>query len=388
MFLSRLPSKLVVPILALAALPALAVDGQVPIPSTTIYATPITIGAPGSYVVARNLMPTAAGPIISVAVPFFPGGDVQIDLNGFVLDNSINPGFPVIDIVVAGSSEVTIRNGTLIGGSSGIQSLGPSRKVVVEDVKVSDYTAAGPGLAGIYLLDALNVAIRRCVVIDKLGAAPGAPGAGIWLDGGITREAVITDNLIRRTNDGILVMAAAGVEVSNNRIHEIVPGIFGAGIGVFGGESALVSQNTVNLMFGPAPSTGIRLNPCLGCKFYNNLVSNVAEYGIMVDGASSSNLVLNNVVRAAAFDGLFVAGVGNHIDRNVLNANGTSGAGFGLHFVLGAFDNNYGRNTGRGNAGGACAFFVNADFCDDGGFPPGPPNFSFTDNLIGTVAPF
>ena len=87
---------------------------------------------------------------------------------------------------------MTIRNGTLVGGSTGIEAFGPARKLVVEDVKISDFTGAGGHVGGIHTLDVFNTVVRRCVIIDAVG-----PLAAIFLDGGIPRQATIEDNLIQ-----------------------------------------------------------------------------------------------------------------------------------------------------------------------------------------------
>ena len=381
--------KRVIPLLLLVPLPAMAQNGRIPIPFAPVV-TPIVITAPGSYVVTRNLVPTpagAAGPIIVVAVPGGPPGDVQIDLNGMILDNTPNPNDPVIRVTIAGTSEVTLRNGTLIGGSAGIEAFGPGRKLVIEDVKISDFTASAH-LAGIHVLDVFNTVIRRCVIIDTV--APG-PGAGIFLDGGIPRQATIEDNLIQNTADGIIATPlVAGLEISNNRLLNIqAGGPFGAAINLDGAESCLISQNTIDFVAGAAGlGTGIRLRGALGCKVYNNIVMNTSFHGIEITGGSAGHLVLNNVVRQAAFDGIFVGGSRNHIDRNLLTDNGTSGTGFGLHFGLASTDNNFGRNSAMGNPGGACAFPCSLDLCDDAGPPGAFPNWSFGDNLMpGGICP-
>jgi hypothetical protein len=378
--------RLLVPILALVAIPAMAVDGQIPIPFTSPIVTPITITAPGSYVVTQNLMPTAPGPIISIALPAAsPVDDVQIDLNGMVLDNSPNPGAPVIAVVVAagGGEEVTIRNGTLVGGSTGIEAFGPARKLVVEDVKISDFTTLAH-LGGIHTLDVFNTVVRRCVIVD----AAGPPGAAIFLDGGIPRQATIEDNLIQNTFDGIDALPGmAGIEISNNRFRDILGGgPFGAAINLDGSESCLISQNTINGMFGPAPATGIRLNFSRACKVVNNVVSAVtADHGIHLGPGTVGTFVLDNVVGGSGGDGLRVEGNSNHIERNTLTGNG----GFGLRlFGAASFDNHVGRNVGSLNGGGGPPCFPpgfwSPDLCDDPAVP-GPlagPNWSFFDNLM------
>jgi parallel beta-helix repeat protein len=385
--------RLFVPMLVLVAIPAMAVDGQIPIPFASPIATPITITTPGSYVVTQNLVPTGPGPIIIIAVPGIPG-DVQIDLNGFVLDNTPNAVDPVIQVIIGAASEVTVRNGALTGGSAGIEAFGPGRKLVVEDVKISDFTALGPP-AGIYMLDVFNFAIRRNVIVDT-AAAPGGPA--IWIDGGIPRQGTIEDNLIRRTADGIISLPlAASIEISNNRLIEILPGgPFGAAINLDGAESCLIAQNTFHGGF-LGPVTGINLNFSQGCKIYNNTVVNMGNNGISLFGGSDGNLVLDNVVRSSGADGIFVDGAFNHVEGNVLTGNGAAGvAGFGLHFGPGSFDNTYGRNTSRGNIGaGPCAFVAPVEPCAaiGGGGSSFPPEFcneslgffgntSFCDNLM------
>lgn len=365
-------------------------QGQTPIPFGPV-GTPITITAPGSYIVTRNLVSTGPGPIINVAVAGAPG-DVQIDLNGFVLNNSANAIDPVVRVTVAGPiarHEVTIRNGTLYGGSAGIEVAGPARKLVVEDVKISDFTSAGP-IGGITLTDAQNFAIRRTVIMD------GPAGPGIFVGAGFPRQGTIEDNIIRRTQDGIDVIPGTfGVAITNNRLLEILPGgMFGAAINIDGGMSCLIAQNTVVGL--PGVVAGIQLRGTGGCKIYNNVVSLVTT-GIVLVGGADDSLVLDNVVQRVCGDGLFIDTARNHVEGNVLNANGGCGppGGFGLHFGPGSLDNTYGRNTARGNAGGPCAFVPPVEPCafmggGGGSFPPefcnespaGIGNTSNCDNLM------
>lgn len=387
--MSRRLLKFVAPALLLAALPAMAVDGQIPIPNTPVFATPIVIGAPGSYVLTRNLMPTGPGPIINVAIAGAPG-DVQIDLNGFVLNNSANPVDPVVRVTVGGPSELSIRNGTLYGGSAGIEVAGPARKLIVEDVKISDFTSAGPP-GGITLTDVQNFAIRRTVIMD------GPAGPGIFIAAGFPRQGTIEDNLIRRTQDGIdAIPGTFGLEISNNRLLEILPGgFFGAAINIDGGTGCLIAKNTIVGL--PGVVAGIQLRGTPGCKIYNNVVSIVTTGIALVAGADDS-LVLDNVVQRVCGDGLFIDTARNHVEGNVLNANGGCGgppAGFGLHFGPASLDNTYGRNTARGNAGAPCVFVPPVEPCaamggGGGSFPPefcnespaGIGNTSNCDNLM------
>ena len=377
-------------VLCLAAVPAMAQNGRIQIPFASPVVTPIVITAPGSYVVTRNLLPTGPGPIINVAVPLFPGGDVTLDLNGMLLDNSPNPIDPVILVSFLGSSEVTIRNGALVGGTSGIDATGPGipgRKLVIEDVKVSDFTSIGGTIAGIEVVDVTDLVIRRCVIMD----GPGGPG--IFYHGGLPRQATIVDNHIQRTADGIDTIPFVNtLEISNNRINDIFPGgVFGAAINLDGASSCIVSQNTINFVAGAVPpfdGTWIRLGAgSEGCKVYNNTIVGAAGHGIHLPGGSDGNLLLNNVIRRCGGDGMFIEGSENHLVENTSTAN----AGFGLRLGVLSFDNHLRRNMAVGNGGGPSAVcpvpmaFWSPDFCDGPNlvFPMlTGPNWTFGDNMM------
>jgi hypothetical protein len=183
----------------------------------------------------------------------------------------------------------------------------------------------------------------------------------------------------------------AGIEISNNRIRDILSGgPFGAAINLDGAESCLISQNTINGAFGPAPAAGIRLNFSKACKVNNNVVSAVtADHGIHLGPGTDGALVLDNVVGGSGGDGIRVEGSTNHIERNTLTGN----TGFGLRiFGAAAFDNHVGRNMGALNGAGGlpCGIFGfwSPDLCDDPAFfaPLAGPNWSFGDNLMSGAA--
>jgi parallel beta-helix repeat protein len=374
----------VLPVLALLALPALAGDGQTPIPFTDPYVSPQTIRTPGSYVVTRNLAPAAlAGPIIRIdcTAPTFtpPAAAVVIDLNGFTLDQTVDATIPVIEVIPTPSCEVLIRNGEVLGGSAGIAVPAGSRMVRIEDVQIKD-----PSGEGIFLFDPEKFLIRRNVII-------GAGGPGIVVAGGIpSKSGTIEDNIVQQCGDmGIRVELASSVEISNNRVDEIfgVAGPpFGVGILLSDTQACLLTQNTIEEIFGtgvPNSGQGIRLENST-CKLYNNVIADVDGDGIYLDLGTDDCLVLDNAVSDAGRDGIYVEGSQNHIDRNVFNSNGFVFGGFGMHFLPGSFSNRSGRNSAVGNAGAVCVFPTVGgfpDYCDDTA-PPGAINVSFGDNLV------
>ncbi len=374
-------------LLALAVLPALASEGRTPIPFTDPYVTPQPITTPGSYVVTRNLAPAAlGGPIITIdctAPDFLPAtGAVTIDLNGFTLDQTADPTIPVIEVISTPLCEVLIRNGEILGGATAIAVPAGARKVLIEDVEIKDTASVA-----IFLFDPETFVIRRNVVVA-------AGGPGIVVAGGLVKSGTIEENIIQKCVDmGISVEAASGVEISNNRIHEIFGAAFpfGAGIFLFDTHACLVSENLIEEVFGvglPESGQGLRLEDST-CKLYNNVINSVDGDGIFLDAGTGNCLVLDNNVSESGRDGIHVEGFQNHIDRNLFNDNGFAFGGFGIHFVPPSFANRSGRNSAVGNAGPA-PLCVTAtvggfpDYCDDVA-PPGFVNVSFGDNLVPVI---
>jgi parallel beta-helix repeat protein len=367
----------------LAVLPASADEGRIPIslPGTVI-------GANGKYVVTRPLS-GGAGPVVRVGAP-----NVDIDLNGMILTN-LGAAFPIISIT-AGADHVTIRNGTLSSGSVGIEALGPTRKVDIEDVKILGM-AVGAG-RGIRLGEVQSAAIRRVEITDT-------SGEGILWDGATVRRlGSIENNILQRTSGGIIVIAPGegfSLAVLNNRIMVsdtgAAGGFLGYGIVVSGFSGAIVSENTV----ANARKDGILVTVSRGIKIHNNVVTGSQGNGIHLDPSASSNLVLENVATSNGTallpiggSGLLVEGDSNMIEGNQLNTN----LGFGLQFCSAntSCNNTFGRNTARNNfalvtgACGACAgspglfppnscnvfcqpAFLNSTFGNN--LIPGPPVF-------------
>jgi parallel beta-helix repeat protein len=340
--------------LALAALAALADDGATPIPFVDPYSTPHILTSAGHYVVTRNLQPSAGAfsSIIVVDCPaMVPIPAVTIDLNGMVLDNT---GGPDAVIVIVGDPfcEVVIRNGELIGGMQGIRNDPPLRKLVVEDVEIKQ-----SALEGIFALDVENFALRRNAIIET-------GGHGIYMAGGAPKTGIIEDNILRRVSRGIRVEIAQAVEISNNRVRELIPGPVGSvGISLSDVGSCLVTQNNVAEV--PAPNgNGIEILDRSHCKIYNNTVNLVDGHGIFIDSFSDDNLLLDNTVREASFDGIHIESRGNQVQRNLTNSNG----GIGLYFNgPGAFLISVGRNYAdlNGLAGPPPCAPLFPDFCDD-----------------------
>ena len=369
--------KLLSLILGVASIPAVAAEGRIPIPFAAPVATPITISNPGRYVLTRNLAATAAGPIFEIIPGAAVPGDIEIDLNGFILNNTLNPGFPVIRVSAGGAAtrEVVIRNGALQGGSRSIEVMGGpgilTRKLVIEDIRSTSATTDG-----IYLDSIADFRVSRCTVVD-------AGDAGIRVENlaaPLTFQGTIEGNIVRNCQDGIDVNGGpplGTVAILNNRVESVVPGgPYLAGIQVQSCLASLVSENTIREV-SVVGGVCLRLVNTNGSKLFDNVISRCSGHGIQLDASSNDNYVVRNVVReasGAANAGLRIDGDRNHIEAN-LSSNNT---GHGFEFIAGADNNVYRQNVARGNLGAACApVACSPNFCN-----AGVGNASNLDNFI------
>jgi parallel beta-helix repeat protein len=345
---------------------------------------PVVAGQPGKYIVTRDITPLVCNAaVIDIQVPPFVisgPGHVDIDLNGFRV--SACPGHPVIRALE--QDNITVRNGTLAFADQGVLVIGGpdgNRKVVVEDVKITDVLIAGIQLEGI-----TDFALRRnnVVTTDTLIGLVGLGQTGIIVNQAgapFQVKGTIEDNQVERTGGGILIQGASSVAIKNNRIADLVAASPGA-IVYAASDNGLIAENTVETI---ETGGGIVLDQAQGCKIYNNVVRGANGDGIYLTAGSDDNLILDNVSTQNGSNGLRVESDRNHIERNVLNSNGTSGQGWGLHFVVPAGPaNTMGRNTAHGNTGPAPAcpagggpFAPTNDFCDEG-----PGVLSWGDNFM------
>jgi parallel beta-helix repeat protein len=324
---------------------ALAVEGHIPINA------PVTIGAPGRYVVTQNI--TAPGTIITVG-----SSDVDIDLNGFTL-TSTGGGIPVISS--SGFSNLTVRDGTLHGGSLSIDAQFGTM-VVIEDVK----TEAAVGTS-IHVLAFTDVSIRRSIVRF-------AGGIGIDVDGtGVVGGAAgtIEGNLVERCTTGIHLTASNSIALQDNHVNAALGG---DGILVTSSTGVVISRNTVE-----DSTRGIHLQPGSGHQVFENVVSGtITGPGILVE--ADSVFVLKNTISHGASFGIEVTGARNQIEDNATLNNGS----YGLWLAVGSTGNVFRRNSARGNAGpgGPCGAGPGptTDFCNDG-----INNNTFGDNFMPSV---
>jgi parallel beta-helix repeat protein len=339
------------------AVPAFAGEGRVP-----IYSWPTVISNAGRYIVTRNINATGSGSVVIV----IQASDVDIDLNGFMLETD---GAPVIR--ASGVTNVAIRNGTLKRGTRGIDIMGGPGPGVRHKIVIEHVNVIGAQTEGIYLMQMSDFAIRWCNVL-KVGSE------GIWIDGvGPAPQYVagaIEHNRLEGTS-GITVRWGSSVAITNNRLENTsivaMPPSQGALVYDYS-NAGLIALNTVESVQG---GSGIFLGDAKGNKVHNNVVREASSHGIHIAGMSDDNLVLENVATQCGGDGVRVEGSRNHVDRNVMNRDCQNGTGqcWGLHFAMqwGGMDNTFGRNTARGNLGmpAMCPavppYAPTTDFCNE-----------------------
>ena len=291
--------------------------------ATPVFAPGTVITADGAYCVTQNIVNPGPGPAIQIGAC-----DVHLDLQGFVVANTPGSADPVILVAgIGGCFQLTIRNGSLSGGSDGIR---VPAGVLVPDITLEDLRIHNifPGY-GIALGDGYRASIRR----NHFGGIAGAAIA--WDNLAIPKTGTIEDNVITNSGRGIDVFRSSSLAVVNNRISDVT-----GAITITEASTGLIAENTVEDCLGE----GISIQNSRGLKVINNTVRGSVLAGMSLQ--CTSCLVIHNNVSGNGHHGLWVTGPRNMIERNVLNDN----AGHGLLFET-ACGNTFSGNTARGNGG-------------------------------------
>lgn len=332
---------------------AAAAEGRTPIskPGTVI-------SSAGRYVLTRNLVGGGGIPVIEVAAP-----GVDLDLNGFVIDNAAGV---VEAVLVSAPGDVSIRNGAIRNAHVGVHAPAGGTRILLEDLQIRSCDPA------IRVVDVGTVVLRRVLVEG--------PGNAIRIEGAAVKVGTVEDCIVRDAANGIAVDNASGFAVVRNHVE----GTTGEGISLSGCSGCLVAENEVT-----RASSGIVVTGSSAVTLRNNAVSDCRTNGIRINGSSEDVAALDNVVVRNGFpaggNGLLVEGDRAFLSGNVLNDNN----GVGLWLSSGSSDVTFGRNTARGNAGsggavcGAAPPLFPPNSCNDGA-----GNTSFGDNLIPGPPPF
>ncbi len=132
-----------------AGLPNGTGDGRIPITG------PTTISAPGSYVLVNDISAGAA-PALTITA-----SNVCIDLNGYRIAQTASTNLCIS--ITADVSNLTIRNGAIIGGASAILCTAAVNGALFEDLRIQ-----APRYSGIALSSTSNrgIVVRRCHFVD------------------------------------------------------------------------------------------------------------------------------------------------------------------------------------------------------------------------------
>lgn len=189
----------------LAALPAAASEGRVP-----IYQLPITISEPGSYFLSRDITHFGAGQSITIEA-----SDVTIDFNGHTLTKDNAGNFAIASD--GDYTNIVIRNGRLIGGNIGIRLrnlVGDDFAVRIEEMIVAESLNEGIYVYGHSLIGSSSAVIRDNVVHDT--GNDGISLRFIW--GGQVSGNVVQGAGTGTSDHGIYMHSCRGVSVRHNTI--------------------------------------------------------------------------------------------------------------------------------------------------------------------------
>jgi hypothetical protein len=333
--------------------PLLADEGRIPVWE------PVTIDAPGHYVLTRDISTTGAQ-----AIAILSDG-VTLDLGGrtISLDPATMYGIRVdLTAFASGQKGIVIRNGRIVGGQIGIYvpSIVPS--LWIEGIEVYGTSSDGihislddpdKGIIGDVPVIVIGKSFIHDIGGDGLMLADPRPDplCSLTIDGNI---------FVEIDKDGIEADGCTDVVIKNNEIAE-----FGqldapaAGIRLVGGGAAdapVVTSNVISS--GGTEAAGFvadSFSSTVGFVFENNGVSDNGDCGIVVNGGRGrikGNLLVNN-----GEDGVRVSGgFGIFIDDNYVSAN----LGYGIYFAA-TNEHAYRDNFLRGNRLGALGGEANTD---------------------------
>ncbi|MCP3980550.1 MAG: right-handed parallel beta-helix repeat-containing protein [bacterium] len=255
--------------LVIGAIPAAAADGRIP-----IYQAPVTITQPGSYYLTQDITHVGSGESITIAAD-----QVTIDFNGHTLLKENAGNYAIASD--GDYTDITIRNGKLIGGNIGIR----LRNTVGDD---------------------FNVRIEKMIVKDALNE-------GIYVQGQSlvgSSQVFIENNSIHDTgNDGLSLRFMWGGRVTNNVIQDAGTDAGDHGIYMHSCRGVTVADNNVS----HSGADGIRCWYSWYCSFERNHTTYNADWGIHFY-QGDSHVFQGNRAYGNGAGGLTVPGGEGHIN--------------------------------------------------------------------------
>ena len=272
---------------------------------TAIASLPHTITAPGIYCLKSSL--AAAGTGITI-----DASDVTVDLNGYALEVTVT------GVTSHGRSNITVRNGTIRGGSYGVAltGIGTSGNLV-ERMRVEGSTESGITIHG-------HGGVVRNNVVIGVGNTPNGDKAGIQASFGtglrVSDNQVVDTGLTTPDQIEPVDASAARARVNAIRVPMPIPGQIVDAISVVDAPGAVIERNLVSntaMMSSELSAVGIRIYPTAGSTIpmTTTVVGNrIVNMTTGIDNSGASSLYLKNAVSGAAtpFTGGTLAGGTNH----------------------------------------------------------------------------
>jgi len=297
---------------ATSALGVLADEGRIPLFQVT------TITQPGHYVVTRNIS-VSSGSIFTISA-----NDVTLDLNGHLISSSISSASMIN--ILAGFTDIEIRNGRISGGQFGIFSSDSpvaGIRMRIENVEIEGATVRGIRIDFAEHVDVLSCRIANVGGGIEIGGGSSGAGPQDWTG------TFVNNQILNAQGHGMLLLRLTGGEIRGNILRNTGLAIGNTWVGIY------------------------VLTSGAGNRIVENEVSG-GKRGIQVD--TNGNLVAGNVVSNNVVDGILVSGSNNLIDGNQIEGN----TGCGISFSAGA-THAYRNNMLRGNTGGTVCGIANTD---------------------------
>lgn len=268
--------------LALVATVCPAGDGAIPVWE------PLEITQSGRYVLTRNVS-GLNNPIIEITA-----GDVHLDLNGFTVEG--DAGAFVADVIlVQGAANVTIENGTVIGGGAGIRLSTATKQFALRNLSIrggrTGIAASATSTRGV---------IEHNLIEDSSDEGISASGSSIQ----------VRNNVVSADGKGIKVASCEACLIVENTVSDASD----AGIIVLSSNGALVQGNTVI-----GAGVGIRINQGGSHHIEGNVLSGNNSFGLYFTSSAFDCVYRGNTARNNAGSGCTGTGNANYCNAGTGN---------------------------------------------------------------------
>ncbi len=189
------------------------IDGRIAIAASS---SPVTISAPGSYILTGNVSVAANATGITVSAD-----NVTLDLNGYTVSSAPGATAGIGVILSSNFRRFVLRNGTIHGFNSGVALSVATQTAIVEDLLIEGCRTYGILASS---ADVRSFRIRRCAIVDTGLTHTVAAFTGIIAGISLTGVGhVIEDCTISRVTFGAVGSPdLRGISLSSGSIGNVV----------------------------------------------------------------------------------------------------------------------------------------------------------------------